>query len=133
MSRFGGAFCVRRHAHIYAYRNAIALFVVVAAIIGFTLGCTTNKHASGGDAVRVVDGTSGKPVPGISVVVIPPTGAGTPAITDNHGIAHIQVGFGNKEDRIHIQASMPDGPMTSVGLWGVATNYVEIKMGPFKI
>ena len=115
-----------------SYRNIITLFAVVATMLGFVSGCASNKNVSVGDTVRVVDGVSGKPISGASVIVIYPSGAGTPFKTDKHGIAHIQGGFGRKEDGIHIQALVPGGPTAAIGLWGVATNYVEIKIGPFK-
>ena|SRR5665647_798906 len=111
------------------------LLGLALVLSGGLFGCSsfhqTNQYG-GGDRVRVVDGVSGKPISGASVVVIYPSGAGTPFKTDKHGIAHIQGGFGRKEDGIHIQASVAGGPMASIGLWGVATNYVEIKIGPFK-
>ena len=113
------------------YRNIITLSVIVATMLGLVFGCASTKNASGGDRVRVVDGVSGKPISGASVVVIHPTGTGTPFKTDKHGIAHIQGGFGRTEDGIHIQVSVPGGPTASMGLWGVATNYVEIAIGPF--
>jgi hypothetical protein len=118
--------------HVHANRDIIKSFVIVAVIMGFASGCASNKSIPGGDTVRVVDSVSGKPVPGASVVVIYPAGAGNAFITDKHGVAHIQGGFGPKEDGIHVQASVPSGWSAAVSMSEVTTNYVEIKIGPFK-